>query len=127
MKPAVFLILPLIMLSSACDTINQLFLKSAINSLHTSLSANIWQVLKFVLRLLKYPRVWFGFIFSLVSLCLWLYVLSQADLNLAFSLDSMHYIFIALSSKAFLREKVGIKRVSGTILIIIGITLVSLS
>ena len=127
MKPAVFLILPLIMLSSACDTINKLFLKSAINSLHTSLSANIWQVLKFVLRLLKYPRVWFGFIFSLVSLCLWLYVLSQADLNLAFSLDSMHYIFIALSSKAFLREKVGIKRVSGTILIIIGITLVSLS
>ncbi|MDP2941062.1 MAG: EamA family transporter, partial [Candidatus Omnitrophota bacterium] len=88
---------------------------------------SIFQVFKFILRLLRVRRVWLGSIFSLTSLCIWLYILSRADLNFAFSLGSMHYILIAFSSKIFLGEKVGLKRLSGTILIIIGIILVSLS
>jgi hypothetical protein len=47
------------------------------------------------------PRLWVGFIFSIISLCIWLFVLSKADLNFAFSADSMHYIFIALAPGLF--------------------------
>jgi uncharacterized membrane protein len=61
-----------------------------------------------------------------LSLLIWLYALSKAELNLAFSVDSMHYIFIALASKIFLKEKVGLNRWIGTILIVTGITLVTL-
>lgn len=120
-------ILFLIALTSICDTVNQLFLKSAINSLKVSLSADIMNILRFIIRLILIPRVWISFIFSVLSLCIWLFVLSKIDLNLAFSLDSMHYIFIALASGIFLKEKVGLKRWLGTISIIAGIIMVSLS
>jgi uncharacterized membrane protein len=54
-------------------------------------------------------------------------VLSKADLNFAFSADSMHYIFIALASRFVLKEKLSSKRWLGTFCIITGIVLVSLS
>ena len=127
MKQGLAFILFLIVLTSICDTINQLFLKSAINSLNVSISANIVKILKFIAVLIATPRVWVGFLFSVLSLCIWLFVLSKADLNFAFSVDSMHYIFIAVASRFILKEKVGLKRWIGTGFIILGIVLVTLS
>lgn len=127
MKEKLVFILFLIFLTSLCDTINQLFLKSAINSLKVSLSANVRSVIKFIFRLILIPRIWLSGLFSLLSLCIWLFVLSRVDLNFAFSVDSMHYILIAFGSKVVLSEKVGLKRWLGTAFIVAGIVLVSLS
>jgi len=126
MKEGLILFLFLILLTSLCDTISQLFLKSSINGLKFSISANIAKIFQFIFKLIRIPWVWFGFLFSALSLCIWLLILSKVDLNFAFSADSMHYIFIAFSSRLFLKEKVGLKRWMGTILIIMGIVLVSL-
>jgi undecaprenyl phosphate-alpha-L-ara4N flippase subunit ArnE len=60
-------------------------------------------------------------------LCIWLFVLSQVDLSFAFSADSMHYIFIAITSRFILKEKVCLKRWIGIVLIVVGIMVVSLS
>lgn len=127
MKEDIFFILFLILLTSVCDTINQLFLKSAINRTNASLSGNIIQILRFVFKLVLMPQVWIGGFFSLLSLCIWLLVLGMADLNYAFSVDSMHYILIAFTSQFILKEKVCLRRWSGTIFIILGIVLVSVS
>lgn len=126
MKEQLVFILFLIALTSICDTINQLFLKSAINSL-VSPRGNVRSVLKFIVQLIMIPRVWISFLFSTVSLCIWLFVLSQVDLSFAFSADSMHYIFIAFASRFILKEKVCLKRWIGIILIVVGIMMVSLS
>jgi uncharacterized membrane protein len=127
MKEGLLVILFLIAITSLCDTINQLFLKSAIDSLHFTPTINIIKIFKFIFQLLIKPRLWLGFVFSLISLSIWLVVLSKADLNFAFSADSMHYIFIALASKFVLKEKMGSWRWLGTGLIVTGIVLVSLS
>ncbi|MBI4706594.1 MAG: EamA family transporter [Candidatus Omnitrophica bacterium] len=127
MKLGLFFVLFLIGLTSLLDTINQLFLKSAINSLQVNLSANIFKILKFVWQVVLIPKVWLGGICTLISLCIWLFVLSKADLNFAFSADSMHYIFIAFASRLFLKEKVGFKRWLGTIFIVLGIVFISIS
>ena len=119
-------ILTLIVIASVCDTINQLCLKFSINSLNASLSRDVMKILRFIFKLALIPRVWVGLLFSTLSLCIWLFVLSRTDLNFAFSVDSMHYIFIAFASSLFLKEKVGYKRWMGTILILIGIVMVSL-
>jgi len=126
MKEELIFILSLIALTSICDTINQLFLKSAINSL-VSPRGNVKAVLKFIVQLIVIPRVWISFLFSTISLCIWLFVLSQVDLSFAFSADSMHYIFIAVASRFILKEKVCLKRWFGIVLIVIGIMMVSLS
>jgi drug/metabolite transporter (DMT)-like permease len=127
MNQDVFFTLFLISLTSACDTINQIFLKSAINSLDVSLSSNIVKIFRFIVNLLKIPAVWVSFLFSILSLCIWLFVLSATDLHFAFSADSMHYIFIAFASRIFLKEKVTSWRWFGTALIVSGIVLISFS
>lgn len=126
MREGLAYILSLIALTSICDTVNQLFLKSAINSL-VSPHGNIREILRFVFKLILIPRVWISFLFSVISLCIWLFILSQVDLSFAFSADSMHYIFIALASRFILKEKVSPKRWVGIILIVVGIMLVSVS
>ncbi|MFA5144702.1 MAG: hypothetical protein WC723_01655 [Candidatus Omnitrophota bacterium] len=127
MNPDLIFILFLIALTGICDTINQLFLKSSIDSLKIPHTANIFKILQFIIKLIKIPQIWIGFLFTVVSLCIWLFVLSKSDLNFAFSADSMHYIFIALGSGIILKEKVGLMRWAGTICIIMGIILVSLA
>ncbi len=126
MNHSLTLIISLIILTSIFDTISQLFLKSSINSLEFSIDS-IRKIIKFVLKLIAIPRVWLGFLFSTLSLLVWLIVLSKADLNFAFSVDSMHYIFIAIACKIFLKEKIGLERWLGTILIMAGIIIVTLS
>lgn len=126
MKNGLTFILFLIALSSICDTVNQLFLKSAVNSLSAP-PARVKEVIRFILKLVVTPRVWGGLLFSVISLCIWLFVLSRADLSFAFSADSMHYIFIALTSWLVLKERISFKRWMGIMLIVAGITLVSLS
>jgi uncharacterized membrane protein len=122
---SVLFIIFLIILTSICDTISQMFLKSSINSIDIHING-VKKVLHFILRLIAIPWVWIGLIFSTLSLFIWLFVLSKADLNFAFSVDSMHYIFIAFASGLFLKEKVGLLRWMGTLLIVAGIVIVTL-
>jgi len=127
MKENLFFILSLIALTSICDTISQTLLKSTINSLSFNFSWHLIKFFKFIFKIMLTPLVWVGLFFSTASLCIWLFVLSKADLNFAFSADSMHYIFIALAARFVLKEKVGWQRWLGILSIIIGIVFVSLS
>jgi len=119
-------IIALIALTSVCDTVRELSLKAAINALDFRVDS-LKKIAVFVGRLALVPILWLAFLFSVISLGIWLFVLSKADLNFAFSMDSMHYIFIALVSSAFLKEKVGFARWAGTVLIVIGVVLVAVS
>jgi drug/metabolite transporter (DMT)-like permease len=127
MKEGQFFILVLIVLTSICDTFRELFLKSGVNSLDEFSPDNIKRVMLFTYKLMRTPRVWVSLLFGLLSLLIWLYALSKVDLNFAFSLDSMHYVFIALASQFLLKEKVRLTRWVGTLFIVLGITLVTLS
>lgn len=125
-KLGLVVIIMLIAVANICDTIRELLLKSAINSLDISIHS-VKKAIIMILRLALIPRVWLGFIFSCLSLFIWLFVLSKADLNFAFSLDSMHYVFVAVAAAIILKEKVEAKRWIGTLLIMIGIIIVSIS
>ncbi|MDD5584235.1 MAG: hypothetical protein PHV55_04170 [Candidatus Omnitrophica bacterium] len=126
MNQNIIVIILLITLTSIFDTVRELLNKTAINSLDVNVNS-IGKVFSFICALLKIPWVWLAFLLSTASLCVWLFVVSKADLNLAFSLDSMHYIFIAIASRIFLKEKVGLLRWVGTLFIVTGIVLVTFS
>jgi len=125
MKQHILFIISLIAITDLCDTVSQLILKSSVN-LHNLHINTVKKALHLVFRLLKMPRVWFGFSLSCISLLFWLFVLSRTDLNLAFSLDSMRYIMIAFASVIFLKEKVNTARWLGIICVVFGIFLVAM-
>jgi len=127
MKEGQLFILSLIVFISLCDTFRELFLKSGVNALNQFNPGNIKEVILFILKLIRTPQVWISLLFGFLSLFIWLFILSKVDLNFAFSLDSMHYVFIALASQFILKEKVRLIRWVGTLLIVLGITLVTLS
>lgn len=126
MYTGTLLIVLLIMCTDLFDTIGQIFLKMTINSLHPQVHS-VKKVLIFVLSFLRYPRVWLTFVLSTVSLCIWLIVLTRADLNFAYSVDSMRYIFVTLASLFLLKERISMLRWLGIATIILGILLVTLS
>jgi drug/metabolite transporter (DMT)-like permease len=127
MKEGQLFIFGLIVFTSLCDTFRELFLKSGVNALSQFNPGNIKGVILFILKLIRTPWVWISLIFGFLSLFIWIFILSKVDLNFAFSLDSMHYIFIALASQWILKERVRWMRWVGTFLIVLGITLVTMS
>ena len=126
MSATLLYVVGLIVLTSICDTINHLGLKVCTNSTDlevTSVSSGV----RFVLRILCMPLAWISILAAFLSLFIWLYALTMADLSLAYSLDSFHHVLIAIASWLFLKERVDGKRWLGTSLIITGIILVALS
>ena len=125
MKQNLLFIIFLIFITDIFDTVSQLLLKSSVNSLDLHINT-VKKVIHLVIQLTKTLRVWIGFIFSALSLLMWLFVLTKSDLNFAFSIDSMRYILIALASVAILKEEIGITRWVGIFAVICGIMLVAI-
>lgn len=126
MMDSVFTILFLIVLISLAETVAQVCFKSAVDRVQMP-TRNLREMLALSWHLLFVLRIWIGMWTGLLILALWAIVLLHSELNFAFSLSSVHYIFIALASKFILKEPVNGKRWLGTILITIGITIVSLT
>jgi drug/metabolite transporter (DMT)-like permease len=120
------LVLLFVFLTTVCNTIDSLLLKSIVNRLNISVT-RLNQMLGFVLKLLSQKLLYLVFLINCIALLFWLYVLANAELNFAFSLASMHYIFIAFASRHILKEKVSPLRFIGTVLVVLGIVIVSLS
>lgn len=62
-----------------------------------------------------------------LSAVLWLYVLSRTELSYAFPFLSLTYVAILLTARFGLNEPLGANRVAGSLLIVLGVLLVSLS
>ena len=126
MKSGILLIILLVICTDLFDTVSQLCMKLAVNHLDAQVNS-LKKAFIFLFRLLRIPRLWVSFIFSAVSLSVWLFVLSRAELNFAYSIDSMRYIFITLVSLIFLKERIGALRWLGIAAIVLGILIVTLS
>ena len=125
MKVGIFLVIILIICTDIFDTISQLCIKLGINHLDVRVNS-LKKAVSFLFSLLQKPRLWVSFVFSAASLSVWLLVLSKVDLNFAYSIDSMRYIFITFASLIFLKERVGVIRWFGIVSIVFGILMVTL-
>jgi drug/metabolite transporter (DMT)-like permease len=79
-----------------------------------------------ILSVVRNPYVFVGVVFLGIFFFLYLAALSWADLSFIMPLTAMSYFFATLMAKFILREEVSWVRWGGTIIIIIGITLISL-
>lgn len=120
------LVLFFVFMTTVCNTVDSLILKSIVNRLNISV-IRLNQIVGFVLKLLSQKLLYLSFLINCIALLFWLYVLANAELNFAFSVASMHYIFIAFASRHILKERVSPMRLAGTIFVVLGIIIVSMS
>ena len=120
------LILSLMFVICSAEAGAQICFKTAVKRLGRP-SSSLKEMVSLGGRMLLSPRVWFGLGLCYVVLALWLVVLSYSDLNFAFSLSSLHYIFIALVSQFVLKEKISARQWAATWLVSIGVFIVSLT
>ena len=105
----------------------QILYKKSVNKLETPNLRCIRSYSKFLISILKTPRIWLGVACISVGLAVWLAALAQTNLSIAFPIDSMQYIITLVAAHFFLGEKINKFKLLGTLLIVGGIVLVAIS
>ncbi len=119
-------LLVLVLIAEICSASTHTFFKHGVNGIDIDHIRGIKGYLRFLRQVLASPQIWLGLLVVSCGMGVWLLVLAQAELSLAFPLDSIQYIIILFSSYLFLGERINRDRIIGTAFIIGGIVLVAL-
>ena len=126
MSATLWLALAVITVSGLCDTVTHVGFKISADRVGLEVSG-VASALRFGARFLSTPLAWVAIVFSVLSLLLFMFALTLSDLSFAFSVDSIHHVFIAAASARILKEKISPQRWLGTLIIMLGIVLVAMS
>jgi drug/metabolite transporter (DMT)-like permease len=120
LNTAIFYILISVMLS----VMGQLFLKKGMDNIGTIVLSfdQVWNTL---LRIFTNPFIVSGLIFYVGGTIFWLFALSMVELSYAYPYASLSYIFILIASWLLFHEDISFSRLLGTLVIGLGIYLVS--
>lgn len=116
----------IIILYAICSSAGLILIKNGINIQRVG-PGHLWQ-LERLWGILTGVHFFLGFILYVMGFLIWLYILSKNDLSIAFPVASgVLYIGLLIGSILWLQEGIGVMRISGVFLILIGIILVSRS
>jgi drug/metabolite transporter (DMT)-like permease len=102
-----------------------LFFKKGVNALSFHDPLKFSNSSQFFRRLFSVPWIWCGILSVATSLSIWLVVLSQVNLSVAYPFDSLQYIIVLPFSFLLFREHLDRRKVLGSALILLGIWFVS--
>lgn len=74
-------------------------------------------------KILFTPMVFFGFFLYGISSIIWIYILKQLPLSIAYPTLSIGYVVVLFISWKFLGESIGLFNILGVILIVAGVSL----
>lgn len=115
----------LIIISISIAVGGQLLLKIGMNRIGALDFSGIGSLFKFFTQVLRSPIVVLGLFMYVISAALWLIVLSAVDLSFAYPFIGLTYVFVLVLSKFLLKEDVNPVRWIGTIIITIGVIVIS--
>lgn len=120
-------VLMLIIFGEMWGIAGQILYKKSVSKVATPSLRSLSSYTAFLRKVMADPKIWLGLIFISCGLAVWLVALAQADLSLAFPIDSMHYLMTLVMAHTFLGERINKLKVIGTLLVISGIILVAFS
>lgn len=118
-------LLLLVLIAEICSASTHTFFKHGVNDIDMEHLGGFKNYLRFLKQVLAKPQIWVGLLVVCSGMAVWLLVLAEAELSLAFPLDSIQYIIILFSSYLFLGERINRDRIIGTAFIIAGIVFVA--
>jgi len=114
-----FALIPLIILTALLNTSAQLILKAGMEKVG-EFSFNANNLLPVGLKVIFSPFIMTGIVIYIVSLCLWLLVLSRVPVSIAYPMGSMAYVFNAVGAYFLFGEHLSYLQVIGIFVIILG-------
>ncbi len=87
----------------------------------------VGDVVSSLIRALSQPFVTAGVALYAISALVWLIVLSRVELSFAYPMVSIGYIAVVILSRLIFHEQVSAVRIAGTVVICLGVVLISRS
>lgn len=107
------------------DTATQLFLKIGVSS-HGEFPVNsISAALSYLRAIAMEPALWLGVVTLLLAFITWLSIIARIDLSKAHPATSVSYVTVTIASAVFLNETISLLKLSGILVIILGVYLVA--
>jgi drug/metabolite transporter (DMT)-like permease len=116
--------LPLILVGVLLNAVAQLLLKQGMKAIG-SFGLDTSALTAVAPRVLTSPYVWGGLFCYVVSVLVWLVVLSRVDVSFAYPMISLGYVFATIIAAAFMHESVSQTRLAGVIVICLGVYLIA--
>ena len=120
-------IILLVLLSEAITVIGQILFKKSTNTVGTYNLKVGSDRIRFLSEILMRPSLWLGVLAMVIGLIVWLLAIAQGNLSLVFPIGSLQYILILFLAHRFLGEKIDRMKLIGTLLVMAGIVLISVS
>ena len=125
--PNVIKVMLLILLSELWNVTGQIIFKKSTNTIDAGSMRGVSGHARYIKSALMKNSIWMGFGFQVLCVATWLVALAQADLSFVFPMGSIQYILVLFCTYIFLGEKIDRMKLTGTILVIAGIVLITLS
>jgi len=116
--------IPLILLAVALGATGQIVMKRGMQIYGEVSAASVWTQL---IPILKVPQVFIGFVCYGISAVLWIAVVSNVDLSLAYPMVSLAYVIVFVASWLLLGEQISALRLVGLLIIVAGVLVISRS
>lgn len=115
------------LLAVTAGTVGDLLLAKGMKELGDLSAMNLRGILQVAGQALTSPKLICGTTMLAVFFFLWLAVLSWEDLSVALPMQALNYVLVAFLSQYFLGEVVSPLRWAGTVLVCIGVLLITKS
>ncbi len=119
--------LVIMLLAVTAGTIGDLLLAKGMKEMGDISAMNLRGILNVAIQALTTPKLILGTVMLAVFFFLWLAVLSWEDLTVALPMQALNYVLVAFLSQYFLGETVSPLRWAGTVLVCIGVMLITKS
>ncbi|NMC73475.1 MAG: EamA family transporter [Geobacteraceae bacterium] len=115
------------LLAVTAGTVGDILLTKGMKELGDISAMSLRGILSAAYQALTSPKLVFGTAMLAVFFFLWLAVLSWEDLSVALPMQALNYVLVAFLSQYFLGEVVTPLRWAGTVLVCIGVILITKS
>ncbi|WP_298432710.1 EamA family transporter [Geobacter sp.] len=117
----------IMLMAVSAGTIGDILLAKGMKELGDISAMNLRGILNVAFQALATPKLIIGTAMLAIFFFLWLAVLSWEDLSVALPMQALNYVLVAFLSQWFLGETVTPLRWAGTILVCVGVMLITRS
>lgn len=117
----------IMLLAVTAGTIGDILLAKGMKEVGDLSAMNLRGILNVAIQALTTPKLIIGTAMLAIFFFLWLAVLSWEDLSVALPMQALNYVLVAFLSQYFLHETVTPMRWAGTVLVCVGVMLITKS